>query len=350
MEDYYKTLGVNKNATEEEIKSAYRKLVKKYHPDRNKDADAESRFKKITEAYETLSDPKKRNAYDNPASNFDFGGFSGFGGNGFTEMNADFSFFDLGNININLHDFFGFGGTAESNETKGTDIHFKIEITLEEAFKGISKNVSYYINSPCKNCTCIHCGGLGVRGSGLFRKSKCEYCHGKGYTKKSICDKCKNGIAREKIDTLINIPAGITNNSNIKYEGKGNKGTKKNGDLYFLVQILPHKSFILLEEGDLMADVKVDLLQLMKGGILKFTNLDGEELMIDLKKEPSDTHVTKIKMKSTDDFVKPIRIHGKGMPGLHHKRRGDLILLVTLNIPKLSRTQEMNISNIIING
>jgi molecular chaperone DnaJ len=350
MEDYYKILGVDKKASSEEIKAAYRKLVKKYHPDRNKEHDAEAKFKKVTEAYETLSDSKKRNAYDNPASNFDFGGFGGFTGGGFTDMNPEFSFFDLGNININLHDFFGFGGAAEANETKGTDIHFKMEITLEEAFKGVSKNVSYYITSPCKNCTCIHCGGLGVRGSGLFRRSKCEYCHGKGYVKKSNCDKCKNGVAREKVDTVINIPSGINNNSNIKYEGKGNEGTKKNGDLYFLIQILPHKSFTLLEDGNLITEVKIDLLQLMKGGVIKLSNLDGEEIAIDLKKEPSDTHPTKIKMKASDDFVKPIRIHGKGMHGLHSKKRSDLIVLVILAMPKLSRIQETNISNIIMNN
>jgi molecular chaperone DnaJ len=345
MEDYYKVLGVDRKASIDEIKSAYRKLVKKYHPDHSKEPNAESNFKRVSEAYETLSDPAKRSAYDNPVPHFDFAGFSG--GRGFSDMNTEFSFFNLGNININLNDFFGFGGAAESSESRGSDIHFKIEITLEDAFKGTTKNITYHISAPCKNCTCLHCNGTGVKGSSIFRKSKCENCGGKGYNKKPGCDKCRNGFAKEKIDTVVNIPAGVTNNSNVKYEGKGNRGTKKNGDLYFLVQILPNKLFTLLENGDLISEVKVDLLQLMRGGTIKFTNIDGEEIAVDVKKDQNDTSQIQIQMKSSDGFIKPIRINGKGMPGVHSKKRADLIIILNLAVPKLTRNQEINIANII---
>ena len=260
MANYYDILGVKKNATQDEIKSAYRKLVKQYHPDLHPgDANCAAKFKEINEANETLSDPQKRRQYDYEQEHPNmggFGGFSGFGGDG--------GFGGFGDI---FGDIFGqfTGGARAERDTKGEDITLEVELSFLDAAKGAKRDVTYQRKEPCKDCkgtgakngnqysTCQNCKGTGevqyMSNNGFFRSVNvraCPECGGKG---KKILEKCSScagkGYNKTSTTVTLDIPAGADTNSYMKKRGYGNASTLggEAGDLIVVFKVLPHRIF-----------------------------------------------------------------------------------------------------------
>jgi len=275
--DYYETLGVNKNASKDEIKKAFYKLAQKYHPD--KKGGNETKFKQANEAYQVLSDDAKRSKYDQFGSGFEnaggygggsqggFGGFDTSGFGGFSNAGADFgSSFDMGNLNDIFSDFFGGGAGGmggRRQERRGRDISTEIQISFSDSIFGTNRKILI-----TKTSTCLTCGGSGAKvgskmetckrcnGQGKIRESQrtifgnitntkiCEVCLGAGEVPKEICDKCKGkGVLRREEEVSINIPVGIQNGQTLKMSGYGeatSKGTT--GDLYIKIKIkIPNK-------------------------------------------------------------------------------------------------------------
>ena len=339
--DYYKTLGVDKNASADQIKSAYRQLAKKYHPDLNKDnPQAAEKFKQINEAYEVLGDEKKRSNYDQFGSadgQPNFGDF--FGGNG----GGGFHFSSGGGFSDFFSDIFGaFGGNSRAGrvEEVGDDIDLAINLTFEEAVFGTEKifNVSKY--EKCSSCmgtgakdgkhfsSCTDCKGTGrVRvkqntifgttisegicktcdGTGRIIKEKCSACQGRGYKKINKQVKCK-------------IPAGIDNGQTITMRGEGNAAVRngRNGDLHISVRVLPHKLF--KRNGfDLLFDLYVPFTKLLLGGKIAIPTLDGEYIY---------------EAKECTQSGTVIRLTGRGIPILQRSGRGDIIVTLKSEAPK----------------
>ena len=328
--DYYKILGVSKEATDDEIKKAFRKLAKANHPDAQQDEaakkQAEVKFKEINEAYSVLSDKTKRAQYDRFGSNFEQAGFGGQGGyysNGFGGF--DFSGFNGGmGIDIDLEDILGsvfgggFGGGFNSSKregpTKGADLRYNMNITFEEAAFGTSKQINITRNEQCSTChgsgakpgtnpvTCDKCGG-----TGKIIPTPCEACSGKGTIRKT-----------RKID--INIPAGIDNGQAISLRGEGDAGKKGGiaGDLFVVVNVMSHPIFTR-RGHDIFATVKVPYTKLVLGGTVKVPTLEGEsEINI-----PDGTQVGSV-----------IKIKEKGIPNIHGKGRGNIEYTIQVDIPK----------------
>ena len=336
--DYYETLGVEKGASEDDLKRAYRKLAKQYHPDMNPgNAEAELKFKEVNEAYEVLSDPEKREKYDKYGhAAFDpsmgggagFGGFSGFGGD-----------FDLGDIFSSI--FGGGRSRSRSNAIDGDDITVRTTITFEEAVFGCKKEVTFARIEACSDCggtgaakgtkpdTCNVCQGSGsVRvkqnmGFGFMESQRaCNNCRGTGKIIKTPCKNC-NGKSFVKINKRIEvtIPAGIDSEQRIILRGQGSAGRNggANGDLCILVRVLPHEVFeregdnlyceipISFAEAALGAEIDVPIIG---GGTEKFTIPEGTQ---------------------TDSMFS---IKGKGVANVNSKRKGDLIFTVNVETPK----------------
>jgi len=253
--DYYEVLGVNKNATDEELKKAYRKLAKKYHPDANQDnkKEAEAKFKEVNEAYETLSDKQKRNMYDRFGANGPQGGFGGNPGGGgyYSYSSSGFDGFDIDLDDI-VSSIFGGGRSRKSSRasngpTKGADLRHDVEITFEESFLGIKKQINIYREEVCDTChgtgakpgskvdTCSMCGGTGqikqVQTTlfGQMQTSRtCTTCGGTGKIVKETCDKCRGrGRVRRQAKITINIPAGIADGQTVVLRNEGAPGQNR---------------------------------------------------------------------------------------------------------------------------
>ena len=336
--DYYETLGVEKGVSEDDLKRAYRKLAKQYHPDMNPgNAEAELKFKEVNEAYEVLSDPEKREKYDKYGhAAFDpsmgggagFGGFNGFGGD-----------FDLGDIFSSI--FGGGRSRSRSNAIDGDDITVRTTITFEEAVFGCKKEITFARIEACSDCggtgaakgtkpdTCNVCQGSGsVRvkqnmGFGFMESQRaCNNCRGTGKIIKTPCKNC-NGKSFVKINKRIEvtIPAGIDSEQRIILRGQGSAGRNggSNGDLCILVRVLPHEVFeregdnlyceipISFAEAALGAEIDVPIIG---GGTEKFTIPEGTQ---------------------TDSMFS---IKGKGVANVNSKRKGDLIFTVNVETPK----------------
>ena len=264
--DYYEVLGIQKGASEDEIKKAYRSLAKKYHPDVSTDPNAEEKFKEINEAYEVLSDPQKRQTYDQF-------GFAGMDGAGF----QDFSGFSSGNFG-DFEDIFSsfFGGSmgsgfgrrssrANNGPMKGDDTFMRMNITFLEACFGAKKTINITYDEPCKECngsgaasssditTCSTCGGSGYvmnqqrTAFGVFQtQGVCPDCNGNGKKIKKVCPKCKGkGYNSKNVDVDVDVPAGINTGQSLRVQGKGAAGKNggPNGDLYIEVYVQPHGQF-----------------------------------------------------------------------------------------------------------
>lgn len=338
--DYYEVLEIEKNSSAQEIKSAYRKMAKKYHPDLNpNDKEAEGKFKEATEAYEVLSDDERRSMYDR----FGHSAFSqgSNGGGGY----YDFSDIDLGDI---FGDFFrgGFGQNRASRPMRGSNIEKQIKITFEEAVFGVQKEVSYQKVIKCKACdgsgakdgtsmeSCKTCNGSGVVRTarqtflGSFvSESVCPDCHGKGKRIKEKCSECQgNGVKYEKKTVKVNVPSGVDRDSIIQMEGLGNAG--KNGGpaghllLYFDIE--PHPSII--RQGETLYTEKIlSFTQLCLGSTIEIETLDGVETFTVPKGTQSETVFT---------------LKHKGVPFLKRKGRGDFKFKVKVDIPtKLTQRQ-----------
>lgn len=350
--DYYEVLGVEKTATDEELKKAYRKLAKKYHPDANPDnkEEAEAKFKELNEAYEVLSDKQKRSMYDqfghsgpNGYAN-DFSGFSGFDGfsGGFNGAGVDF---DLNDI---FSSFFGGGGrrTNRNGPVRGRDLKVHVEITFEEAAFGVSKEIVINRDEQCDTCkgtgskpgtsaeTCKVCGGRGTITTmqntilGSFQSSRtCDNCGGTGKVISSPCTECKGrGTVKKQRRIKVSIPAGIDNGQVISLNGEGEPGLRGGGpgNLYITVSVKKHAIFT--RKGDsIFCDVHVTFPQAALGAIIDVPTLSGVE-KFDLAEGTQTGSIFTLK--------------GKGIKNVNGRGVGDLYFTVIVDTPKRLNTEQ----------
>jgi len=348
-EDYYKVLGVDRNSTDEEIKKAYRQLAHKYHPD--KQGGNEAKFKEINEAYQVLSDKNKKAQYDQYGQVFSGangqGGPGGFGGFDFSQGfpgGFEFNFggdSDFGDI---FEGIFGGGmGGRKKRKTvrSGSDIRFVVEISLEEAYSGIKREISYETLVKCSICngvghekdsdfkTCEKCDGRGeikeVKQSffGAFtRVNQCPNCFGEGKIAEKICKNCHGrGRIKSKKKVSVDIQAGISDGQIIRITGAGEDGERGNqsGDLYVEVNIKPHKLF-KRQGADLITETRVSISQIILGAEIELEMLSGKKIIV---KIPSGTEVGQV-----------LRVKGRGMPYFGRSSFGDLFVRVGVKIPK----------------
>lgn len=286
--DYYKTLGVDKGASKDEVKKAYHKLAKEYHPDINKTAQAAQKMKEITEAYEILSDSKKRSNYDN------FGSADGFDHNGFSQgFGGGFSYEDFDGFESFFGDIFGFssgGGRGPKRHAQdGRDVEFRVSLKLEQAFKGHVQEVKYKIKSDCSGCkgngfqgqlrTCAACNGSGMRtvrtGVMSFSATNCNTCKGQGKIG-SPCNSCHGvGKVETPMNIKFNIPSGVSKGDVLKQKGLGHPGSNggKNGDLTMQIEI-EHHDIYEKKGSELYISYKVTLSQIIMGGEVRLKDLD----------------------------------------------------------------------------
>jgi len=294
--DYYETLGVSKGATEDDLKKAYRKLAKKYHPDANPDnKEAEASFKEVSEAYSVLSDQQQRAKYDQFGhAAFEQGGAGGFNG-GFDNMNDIFeSFFG----NSGFGDFFGGGQKRRSGPKRGADVQTTMQIKFEEAFFGIEKEIQISMNELCDTCggtgaksgtfaeSCKQCNGTGqerfmhqtVIGT-MTRLKECSACRGAGKVIKNPCPTCRGTAKVKKNKNIkINIPKGIDNGQSIRKVGQGEAGEKGgiNGDLFITIYVQPHKLFTR-KDDNIHLEVPITFVQAALGDEIVIPAMDGTE-------------------------------------------------------------------------
>jgi molecular chaperone DnaJ len=337
--DYYEVLGVGRNATEEEIRRAYRKLAFQFHPDRNRQTGAAERFKEVQEAYEILADGEKRALYDRyghlaSERGFGNGGVGGFAGFGIEDI---------------FESFFGAatGTTGRRNRVqRGADLRTDVTLTLEEAVFGVEKEISY----P-KHETCAHCTGRGVEpgsepvvcprcnGTGEIRRaqqsifgqmvnvSMCDRCRGEGTLVQDPCKECRGqGMVRTTKTLRVSIPAGIDDNSQIRLSNEGEPGPRGGpaGHLYLVIHVQPHRYF-RRQGNDLLVELPINIAQAALGEELEIESLDGP---------------VQIKIPAGTQSGRTIRIRGKGVPYLRDHGRGDLQVRLTVFTPTdLTATQ-----------
>lgn len=348
--DYYETLGLKRTVTADEIKKAYRKLAMKFHPDKNPgDAEAEAKFKEISEAYEVLSDKDKRQQYDQ----FGHDGLkSSFGPGGF-DFNRDFTHMGdlqdiLGTIfgSGGLGDIFGGGSGRRRSRTvarPGSDLRFDLEIDLEEAAFGSKRDITLPIAEECDRChgagmepgtkreTCKHCNGQGavVSGGGFFQmRQTCPVCGGEGSIIRNPCRTC-NGVGRKKIKKhlTLTIPKGVETGSRLRLAGKGEGGIRGGpaGDLYVILHVARHELFERSSD-ELLCEVPVPFEIAALGGEVEVPTIDG---------------FAKIKIAAGTETGKILRLKGKGMPNIEGYSRGDLHVQIKIEVPsKLSSEQK----------
>ncbi len=359
--DYYEVLGVNKNATDDELKKAYRKLAKQYHPDANPDnkKEAEAKFKEVNEAYETLSDPQKRRMYDQfgPDGPQGFGGAGGpFGGQGgyYSYNGSGFDGFgDFGDLGDIFSSFFtgGFGRQStkgrQNGPRKGADLNLRMDITFEEAYLGVEKEIVITRNEKCS-----HCHGTGAKpgsspmkcpscqGTGQIRQVQntilgqvqttrtCPECHGTGEVIKEPCEVCKGkGTVRKQPKIKVRIPAGIDNEQTVALRGEGDPGQKggPNGDLYITIRIKKHNIFTR-KGNHVLSEIPITITQATLGAELEIPMVDGSK---ESYKIPEGT-------QTGTKFT----IRNKGFKSVNSSIQGDYIFTVIVQTPKkLSKEQ-----------
>jgi molecular chaperone DnaJ len=332
--DYYDILGVPKNASADDVKSAFRQLARKYHPDVSKEADAEERFKEINEAYAVLSDQEKREAYDR----FGHAGVQGSGG-----IPTDFSNIDLSDI---LGDLFGFGGfgrstrRAQNMPRRGADLQKKVDLSFEEAVFGVDKEVEYTHDETCSRCQgrgaepgtsssrCSTCQGAGevrqarqtILGS-MVQVATCPACNGAGETITSPCRVCNGrGLERKTRRKVVTVPAGVDSGTQIRLAGEGQPGSNggPNGSLYLVIDVRPHQYF-RRRGDDVQLDLSINIAQATLGAEVEIPTVDGPAML----KIPAATQPGKV-----------LRLRSKGVPHLRASGRGDQLVVVNVEIPK----------------
>lgn len=350
--DYYEVLGVDRNASEDEIKVAYRKLAIKYHPDRNPgNKEAEEKFKEAAEAYEVLHDPQKRQQYDQ----FGFNGpqgFSDFGGGG---MNMDDIFSMFGNI-FGGHGGFGggfegFGGGSQGGQRvyRGSDLRLKVKLSLQDIASGVTKRFKVKEDVPCDKCkgtgcengsspeTCPTCHGSGmvtrtVRSMfGMMQtQSECPTCHGEGTIIKNKCKACSGtGVVKGEKVVEINIPAGVEEGMVLNVHGKGNAGPRNGvaGDILVMIEEEKNDTFVR-DKQDVIYNLLLDFPTAALGGEAEIPTIDGKQisLKIDAGTQPG----------------KSVRLRGKGLPAVkgYGSGVGDLIVNMSVYVPKTLNKKE----------
>ncbi|HLD87379.1 MAG TPA: molecular chaperone DnaJ [Candidatus Nanoarchaeia archaeon] len=346
--DYYKTLGVPKGASTDEIKKAYKSLAKKYHPDINKDPSASDKFKEINEAAAVLGDEKKRGQYDlhGTADAQQQGqGFSGFDFSDFMNQSQGFGF----NFDEIFDTFFGgagFGRSRRRQQRQGYDLRYDIEITLEEAALGISKEISIPRLEQCESCegsgaatpssieTCPQCNGKGMTAQtqrtpfGIFQtQSACRKCAGEGRVITEECESCDGtGVVKKTRKIEVKIPKGAENGTNLRVRGGGEAGERgvPAGDLYIVVHVKKHKVFER-EGDDLHLKVPLPFSIAALGGKIDIPTLDGK---------------AELEVPAGSQSNTVFRLKGKGIPHLDGEGKGDLYAEAIISVPqKLSKRQ-----------
>ncbi len=333
--DYYEVLGVQRNASSEEIKKSFRRLARQYHPDVNKEAEAAEKFKEINEAYEVLSDQQKRAMYDQfghamPGNGAGFDPFGGFGDSPFNSI---------------FETFFGRGfGGREQGPQRGSDMRYHLTLTFEEAIFGCEKDIEY---TRLENCTV--CSGSGAKpgtepkacptchGTGEIRQrsamlnmitvTTCPQCQGSGKIIPDPCQECNGtGQARTPRNITVKVPGGVDDNSQIRLSGEGNAGPSGGpyGNLYVTIDVKPHTHFVR-DGNDILIELKINIAQAALGTEVTVPTLDGQETL---------------KIEAGTQTGKQLRLRGKGVPYLRHSGRGDQIVVVRVVVPeKLSGEQ-----------
>ncbi len=348
--DYYEVLGVSKNATDAEIKSSFRKLAKKYHPDLNKEEGAAEKFKEVQEAYEVLSDANKRKTYDQfghaafeqgAGGGNPYGGFGGFNSSGF-----GFEDIDLSDI---LSGVFGggFGGSRKRNSNrpvKGEDVLYRMNISFKEAVFGTKKDITLDLTDSCTTCdgkggfnekTCSNCHGSGRVTStqsslfGVFQtQTTCPECNGTGKSFERRCTDCKGkGFVKKRKTITVTVPEGVDNGTQVRIKGKGEAGLNggENGDIYVEFRVAEDELFT--RDGyDLYMDVPINIAEATLGVEKEIPTLEGN-IIVNI---PSGSQ--------TND---KLRVKGKGVPYINSSKKGDLYLVLDVVIPtKLDRSQK----------
>lgn len=342
--DYYEILGVSRNADAAEIKKAYRKLAVKFHPDKNPgDPTAEDKFKELGQAYEALSDPDKRAAYDRYGHDAFSGGMGG-GRGGFHDPADIFSQVFGGAFGGGFEEFFGGAGPRKkSGKQRGSDLRYDLEITLEEAARGVEKELEIERNVACGKCnstgskgsggvkTCSTCGGRGVVGrqAGIFiQQSTCPECRGAGEIVADPCGDCRGQGRVERVTRIkLRIPAGVDTGVRLRSTGNGDAGVRGGaaGDLYAFIHVEDHDVFER-EGSTLFCEVPLPFSTAALGGELKVPTLDGQ---------------SSIKIPPGTQGGTTFRVRDKGMPSLSGGAKGDLNVTVQVEVPtKLSKEQQ----------
>ena len=333
--DYYEILGIPRGASEGEIKSAFRNLARKYHPDVSQEDDAEERFKEINEAYAVLSDQDKRAAYDR----FGHAGVQGAGGV------PDWTTMDFTDILGDLFGF-GFGGFGRSSTRsrnaprRGQDLQYRVHLEFNEAIFGLDKEIEINRDERCETCSgsgaepgtspsrCSTCNGQGeVRQSrqtilgSMVQVTTCPACSGKGEVIVHPCKTCSGrGQVRKSRKKVVSIPGGVDTGTQIRLTGEGQPGINGGppGSLYLIIQVQPHKYF-RRRENDILLDLNINISQATLGDEVKVPTVDGDSML----KIPAGTQPGKI-----------IRMRGKGVPHLRNNNRGDQLVVINVSIPK----------------
>jgi molecular chaperone DnaJ len=342
--DYYEILGVPRNASQEDLKQAFRRLARQYHPDVNKAADAEERFKEINEAFAILSDEEKRAAYDR----FGHAGVKGAGGS------PDFSV-DFGNFADIFEEFFGMGGFGRSTQRtrnaprRGADLQYKVTLTFEEAVFGVDKEIEISRDELCKTChgsgaepgtspqRCPTCGGSGevrqvrqtLLGS-MVQVTTCPTCNGRGETVTTLCHTC-GGRGQERVTRkkVVSIPPGVDNGNQIRLAGEGQPGSNggPNGNLFLIIEVRQHQYF-RRKGNDILLDLNINVAQAALGAEVDIPTVDGLE---------------KLKIPAGSQPGKMIRVRNKGVPFLRGNGRGDQLVVLNVDIPKHLNTEQRQI-------
>jgi molecular chaperone DnaJ len=334
--DYYEVLGVSRSATEDELKKAFRRLAKQYHPDANKEQGAEARFIEINEAYEVLSDPQKRTAYDryghaggNGMGGMGAGGFSDFGG--FSSINDIFETFFASA---------GAGTQRRGGTQRGADLRYDLTITFEEAVFGCQKEIELPRWETCPTCRgngaqpgtsttrCSACQGTGeirrVQQSifGQFvNVSMCERCHGEGRVITTPCEKCRGqGRVRNNRRVVVNIPAGVDDGINVRVTGEGEVSARGGtpGNLYVILTVKPHQ-FFKRQGNDILYELPISFTQAALGDEVEVPTVDGK--------------TTTLKIPAGTQTNRSFRLKGMGVPVVHSSARGDQHVIVKVVTP-----------------
>jgi molecular chaperone DnaJ len=335
--DYYEILGVSRNASNEELKSAFRTLARKYHPDVNKEPDAEEKFKEINEAYAVLSDPEKRRVYDQYGAE----GLNGMGGM------PDWTSMDFSDI---LGEFFGFGSTSarqrQNAPRRGADLNYSVVLTFEEAVFGVDRQVEITRDEICSTChgsgsepgitptRCTTCGGKGevrqVRQTflgSMVQVTTCPVCNGRGEVITSPCHTCKGrGLERKTLTKTVSIPGGVDNGNQVRLAGEGQPGVNggPHGNLYIEIKVKSHK-FFRRKGNDILLDLNINIAQATLGAEIEVPTVEGPANL----KIPAGTQPGKV-----------FTLRSKGFPILHSNSRGDELVIINVEVPtRLSADQ-----------